>query len=341
MPTRGKSLTQRALQIFAVFGIFGMSLLGIQLLAAGPCDIPKTWSVGKVDPQFGLSEQMVAQYGKEATQVWNEAHPENTLFVYRENGGDVKLNFVYDERMQTTIRNQRLKRTITQGREELTDLRETIGSLRAEYEDLESTIETLTNAYNSRLNTYNKEVAYWNSQGGAPKDVYARLERMKTGLEDDRNSLNVKISYYNELGERVRTYGEDHNEIVVSLNEQITALNDSAGREFEEGIYDPNDNTITVYEYASPAALKRVLIHEFGHAISIGHVEGESSIMYPVNQGKNLTLSDEDLAALQAVCSRRGLGGLFNASSGAFGVIRDGISRLVGLSSRDTAAQLE
>jgi hypothetical protein len=341
MPRERTTVTQRILQILAVFAIAGVSIAGIRLLAAGPCDIPVTWSVGRVDSQFGLSEQMVAQYGKEATDIWNAAHPEKTLFAYRENGGELTLTFEYDERMQTTIRNQRLKRSITTGQDKLSDIKQTTESLRAEYAALEESIASLTKIYNGRLNTYNREVSYWNSQGGAPKDTYARLQRDESDLEDERMSLNEKINYYNQLGERIRDYGKDHNEIVSSLNAKINVLNETALREFEEGIYNPNDNSITVYEYASPTALKRVLIHEFGHALSLGHVEGENSVMYPVNLGRTLELSTEDLAALRSVCEKKPLSGFLQLPVQAFGVIRDGISRLAGSSSPDTAAQSE
>ena len=332
MPNTHTSFVQRIIQILAVFGIFGMSTLGIQLLAASPCDIPRTWSVGRVDPQFNLSKQAITEYGKKATGKWNEAYEKNPLFIYRENGGEIVLNFVYDERMQTTIRNQRLKRSITERKEDLISLKENIEDLREEYATLERTIESLTEAYDSRLSSYNKEVAYWNSRGGAPKEAYDRLEESKLELENERLTLNTKINYFNQLGYRIRTYGESHNEIVEDLNEKIVTLNESAGQEFEEGIYDPNDNSITVYEYASPIALQRVLTHEFGHALSIGHVNSEDSIMYAINQGKSLDLSQDDLAELELVCQERKLNGLLRASTEAIESIRGGISRLVGLS---------
>lgn len=341
MQKTSSTIKQRILQILVGFGIVGMSFIGIQLLAASPCDISKTWSVGRVDPQFGLSKQMVAQYGKESTDIWNSAYAKNPLFLYRQTGGEITLNFVYDERMQTTLRNQRLKRNIIQGKTELSNVKDTLASLKEEYAALQKSVDSLTFEYQSRLNLYNREVKKWNSEGGAPKDVYAQLEDEKQQLEKDRMSINSKIQYYNQLGEKIKEYGENHNEIVYSLNQQIETLNESSGQEFEEGVYDPNTNSITIYEYASPTALKRVLTHEFGHSLGIGHVGGTNSIMYAINQGVSLSLSDEDLAALQTACQEKKLDGFLQLSAEAFSFIRGGISRLVGLSSIDTAAQLE
>lgn len=341
MPTTGSAVIRNTVRYLALFAIVGVSIAGVQLITANPCDTPTTWSVGRVDSQFGLSEEMVAQYGKEATDIWNASYQKNPLLAYREHGGEIALNFVYDERMQTTIRNQRLKRSIEQGKNALSNIQETLESLREEYTALGKTISSLTAAYDAHLNAYNKEVMYWNAQGGAPKDAYTRLQNDERKLEDERNFLNTKINYYNQLGERIRTYGETHNEVVESLNDKIVTLNETGVREFEEGIYDPNNNTITIYEYSSPVALKRVLAHEFGHALSIGHVESEDSIMYPINQGRSLELSTEDITALSSACKKKELVDFLEYPVAAFDIIRGGISRLVGLSSPDTAAQAE
>lgn len=339
MSHTGSTIVRKIVQILAIFAIVGVSIAGVKLVTANPCDIPKTWSIGKVDSEFGLSKELVTQYGKEATNIWNASYSKNPLLAYRENGGDITLNFIYDERMRTTIRNQRLKRSIEQGKSALSDIQRTLESLRSEYDTLAQTISSMNKTYNVHLDTYNKDVTYWNAQGGAPKDTYASLKKDEMNLEDERNRLNTKIQYYNQLGEQIRTYGETHNTVVESLNDKILTLNETGTREFEEGIYDPNDRSITIYEYASPFALKRVLAHEFGHALSIGHVEGEDSIMYPVNQGRSLALSNEDLAALGSTCKEKELSDFLKYPVLAFDTIRGGISHLVQLSSPDTVAQ--
>lgn len=46
----------------------------------------------------------------------------------------------------------------------------------------------------------------------------------------------------------------------------------------------------------------RVLAHELGHALGLDHVDDKEAIMYQLNQGDNLTLSEADIKALKTKC---------------------------------------
>lgn len=60
--------------------------------------------------------------------------------------------------------------------------------------------------------------------------------------------------------------------------------------------------TINIYEFGSVTELRRVLAHEFGHALSMPHTDNKESIMYYMNEGKKLELSNEDIKALDIIC---------------------------------------
>lgn len=318
-------LIKYGLNSFLILAIIGMGYFGVQTYAANPCSVPKTFSVTDVDPRFGISKATVIDYAQEAASVWNDEYSENELLKHVETGGDITITFVYDERQRTTIQNERLKRTIEQEKSELDDLKRTIESLREEYTTLEASILTKTRSYNARLAKHNSEVSYWNSQGGAPNDVYQKLQREEAALETERLALNASINRYNQLASRIKNYGKSHNEVVTTLNDKINTLNQTALREFEEGTYDPNTKTITIYEYGSVTALKRVLIHELGHALGLDHTEDEESIMYPINQGKGLELAEEDKRELSRICKEKKVEDLVSSAK----TIRDDISHLL------------
>lgn len=323
------------LTILLVVSITGTAYLGYIKVTQNPCSTPKTWSIGAIDPRFALSTSTVKLYTEGAATTWNTAYPENQLLRYVEKGGDITVTFVYDERQRTTIQNEKLKQTISAEKNSLDDLKSTLESLKEEYAALGKTVNTKTKAYTTHLASHNNEVSYWNDQGGAPRDKYQELQRDEAVLETERTSLNADIERYNQLAERIKTYGENHNQVVDTINQKIQTLNQTVIRDFQEGTYDPATKDITIYEFDTATSLKRVLTHEIGHAIGLKHVEDKTAIMYSVNQGDNLTLTQADLDELSRVCREKTSEDILTALK----TTRDGISRLLVSSWRDTAAQ--
>jgi predicted Zn-dependent protease len=59
---------------------------------------------------------------------------------------------------------------------------------------------------------------------------------------------------------------------------------------------------INIYEFESRSQLIRILSHELGHAIGLGHNENAESIMYYLNKGTGLSPTAEDIRDLKAYC---------------------------------------
>jgi len=326
-----------SLAILLAISITGTGYFGIVKLTQNPCSTTKTWSLGPIDPRFGVSSDTIKLYSEQAAQTWNKAYEANELLRYTEQGGDIEITFIYDERQRTTIQSERLKQTIEEEKGQLEDLKRTLQSLKEEYASLEQSIEIKTKSYTSHLADHNSEVAYWNKRGGAPTNEYQRLERERAELETERTALNASINRYNQLATRIKNYGYDHNEIVDTLNEKIQTLNETALGEFEEGTYDPATRTITIYEFDDATSLKRVLAHEFGHAVGLKHVDDKESIMYSINQGENLDLTPADRSELDRICRDKTKEDIIEMVK----TTRDGISRLLLSSLPGTAVRSE
>ena len=67
----------------------------------GACDTPILWSLGTVDPRFGLEEWQVRAAVEEAVAVW-EGAAGRRLFVEQPEGG-MSIELVYDERQQRLV----------------------------------------------------------------------------------------------------------------------------------------------------------------------------------------------------------------------------------------------
>jgi predicted nucleic acid-binding Zn-ribbon protein len=286
-----------AVALSAVAGVF-------LYLSPKPCATPITFSINTIDSRFNIPKSTVTAQLEEVEAMWNSALPGVTPLQFVETGGDVTISFVYDERQRTTIRNERLKRQIAEQKSTLSNLRSTLSATQEQYEATNKKIQEQTTAYLARLNAYKEEVAMWNEKGGAPGGVYEKLKQEQLALEIERINLNNDIADLNKLADAIKNESGKHNAIVQDVNEKVDTVNETAMKEFEEGTYDPNTKTITIYEFESPLSLKRVLAHELGHALDIGHVDGKDSIMYPYNDSDTFALSLQDINALKTICHK-------------------------------------
>lgn len=170
------------------------------------------------------------------------------------------------------------------------------------YNQLENEYQSMITHFKAEEKEYSTQVHYWNTQGGAPKNVFGVLTEKRNVLEQERQELEKKRLELNALVEQINTFINKYNLLVHSANTKIDTINRSAGQEFEEGVYDPMEKAITIYEFSSEKKLRRVITHELGHALNLPHNNNPESIMYALNEANTLTLSKEDVSALQQRC---------------------------------------
>ncbi|MDQ5962382.1 MAG: hypothetical protein QG653_189 [Patescibacteria group bacterium] len=288
--------------------VLTLSLIAVSFLffsSPKACSEPITVSLSPtIDSRFNMARSTIVTNLQDAIQLWNDVLPETELLRFVETDGDVAISFVYDERQRTTIQNERLKRQIAEQKNQLTTLKTSLSTTQETYEARSQEIQTKTSVYLKHVDEYKEKVDAWNEKGGAPAPIYEELKREQLALEVERLNLNNDIANLNKLADTIKNTSGKHNTIVEEVNQKVETINETALREFEEGIYDPNTKTIVIYEFESPLSLKRVLAHELGHALSVGHVEGKDSIMYPYNDSKTFELSESDTKAIKTICEK-------------------------------------
>jgi len=277
------------------------------LWALRPCSFTLTYSLGEVDPRFGISKDDFLTNIETATHIWGDA-VNKRLFIYKETGGDITVNLLYDKRQETTAELAQVNTTITAGKTEYENLKAKYSSLLLTYERDKTSVLTQIGSYKSKTNSYNQTVAYWNSQGGAPKKEFGDLAIQKTSLDELASLLQQAERELNKQLPELNQTVKDLNNTIAKYNLSVTTYNavgSALEDEFDQGEYAQSlgNKSISIYQFESNAKLIRVLAHEFGHALGIDHVQDDTdAIMYYLNQSKNGVLSTSDIDALKNAC---------------------------------------
>lgn len=270
--------------------------------ANSKCPAPIAYAIGDIDERFGISAEEARAVISEAESIWEDRTGRN-LFTY-DADAEFAINFIFDDRQETTLEEHQLREVLDQTEGISSAMREEYEVLLNRYETLKDTYENRLRTYENRLATHNGEVAHWNAQGGAPTDIYERLNEEQRTLSAESAELSSIAAKLNQLVDAINELGDKSNRTIRDYNNRVADYNDRfrEEREFTQGDY--QDGRINIYQFKDLTELRLVLVHELGHALSLDHVENPQSAMYYLmqDQSPDLTLSDEDLLEFRRVC---------------------------------------
>jgi hypothetical protein len=270
------------------------------------CRTPVLYHIGNIDSRFGTSAEEIKRIALRAEAVWEDALDED-VFVYTDSTDSLPINLVYDERQENTEREAEVRADLDAKEGMSESVSKQYEKLIAEFRTLKKKYESRVVVYESSLDAYNDEVLRWNKEGGAPEDVVGGLKKTEESLKGEQLELEALVKKLNALTTELNKIGARGNELITDYNSIVEKYNSefSEGHEFTQGDYKPD--SINIYQFDSEEELVIVLAHEFGHALSLGHVENKESIMYHLMEAQSVAggVSKEDKVAFTEVCKNK------------------------------------
>ena len=265
-----------------------------------PSEYPIRYSVGEIDPGFGLERERFITLAREAERTW-EKPLGLELFEY-DPTSEFAVNLIFDERQQHTLEAKQAKAELDAREGSIRTLMREYNTASEKQNRLKSLHESEVASFDRRLERYNETVAEWNRKGGAPSNVFAELRDEQKRIEETRRTIDESASGLNEAAAMLNSLAERVNAMAAEFNMDVNLFNGRfvESREFEQGQYDGKG--IAIYQFTEESDLRVALMHEFGHALGFGHVDTPESVMYRRLEKQNMEtpeLTPDDLELLQ------------------------------------------
>jgi len=272
-----------------------------------PCSSPITYSIGAMDPRYPLSRDEFAADLREAQAAWDNT-ARSRLFELTPDSGAVTINLIYDDRQAALDKLKELGIQTDQSLGSYKELKFRYDALLAQVDEEDARLKGVVARYKERESAYNSEVRRLNEKGTATPAQARRVNNAREALSTQFGGIKMIETAVNTDVDTLNALGTTLNQLIVQLDINVAQYNraGSAIGRYEEGLYKVSNGlqSIDIYKYTDRPQLVNLLAHELGHALGLEHVAGTDSLMYPVNNGRYLKLTDNDIRELNRVCRR-------------------------------------
>jgi len=269
-----------------------------QSLATGsqvPCAVPMTWTVARIDPGFDLSPEEALLAAREAGTLWETAVGAE-LFQFDAEAGDPIL-FDFDQRQAEVEEGRERDRALESERAGIEARRLEMDATSREYESMVRRYEQDVTEHDWAVRAYNNEMARLSREREVPRSQQAEMARRANDLDRSMRDLQNRVRLLNQLSDQIRDDVARFNEWVDAFSRRQTShvqaypqAPTEAGHYAEtafwqDGTVKSVERRIRVFQFSDHDELVRILTHEFGHALGLGHAAGERTAMSATDGG--------------------------------------------------------
>jgi hypothetical protein len=282
-----------------------------------PCAVPLAWRAPDPHPRFGHSAAEARSAVEEAAALWGEASGHG-LFAHDPDGG-FPIRFVYDERQARTEQRRLAEARFDRATGRLEVRRQGVREIREEHAAARSAYEEQARDLEERIARHNAAVRRWNREEGRSDEVLHELRSAEETLETARVKLDEMADEVEVLARRIEAEEAELARRVGEQDRRAEALKRAfpptpveAGAYREEVVLDGGIVTaiareIRVHRFSDRHELVRVLAHELGHALGVGHASRAGSLMSPEHGWDDAApeppaVGPEDLELLRQRC---------------------------------------
>lgn len=272
---------------------------------AFPCRRPVTYSIGFMDPRFGISADAFRENLKSAEELWEGAAGRD-LFLYVPAGGDVTVNLVYDGRQAALDRLKAIGMRTDYSRASYQELKAKYNSILGELKADRPAWMAKLLRYREHEAEFNGRVRTWNDKDSGPPSELRRLKARKAELIREFDGVRALEDRINGHVDTLNALATTMNQMIVQLNLGVAQYNRTGAAlgQFEAGFYSVRWGLqrVDIYEYSTQGRLTRLLAHELGHALGLYHLKESEAVMYKIILGESLNPAAADMAELGQVC---------------------------------------
>lgn len=266
-----------------------------QTRSVASCPQPLSYRLDSIDPAFTLSRATAQQVLDQAAMLWNQAAGQQMLQHDPVHGFPVR--FVYDERQQQTLQRALLQRNLQRYDQHISDLEQSFTSQLAQFQQRQQQFAQQDKNLANDIAQFNQQAASANSA------TAAALGREQALLLSRQKEHALIAEQLDAEQQRLQSQQRLLNATIKDRN-ALVPQGQTSGALAEVGLMEQHGQSrqMTIFAYQDQPALLLTLLHEFGHALGLGHLPQPGAIMHAQLSSAQQQLTADDIQALQQQC---------------------------------------